>query len=161
MKVLLFTTILFSGLVAGLLYSYSTSVNPGLKTLPGNEYIRAMQSINTAIQNPVFFISFIGLLLLFPFTTYLLYNHVPKGSFYLFALAMAIYFIGVFGITMFFNVPLNEQLARFSLSTASQNEISAMRKLFEKPWNRYHTIRTILSIVSFALTILSVLKQKS
>jgi uncharacterized membrane protein len=69
MKMALFTTILFSGLVAGLLYSYSTSVNPGLKALPDNEYIRAMQSINTAIQNPVFFIAFMGLLLLFPFTT--------------------------------------------------------------------------------------------
>jgi uncharacterized membrane protein len=161
MKVLLFATILFSGLVAGLLYSYSTSVNPGLKALPDNEYIRAMQSINTAIQNPVFFIAFMGLLLLFPFTTYLLYNQVSKNSFYLFALAMAIYFIGVFGVTMFFNVPLNEQLAKFSLSTASQNEISAMRELFEKPWNRYHAIRTILSILSFGLTILSVLKQKS
>ena len=157
----LFTTILFSGLVSGLLYAYSTSVNPGLKSLPDNEYIRAMQSINTAIQNPLFFLSFMGLLLLFPLTSYLLYGQETKSSFYFFALAMVIYFIGVFGITIFFNVPLNEQLAKFSLSTSTQNEISAMRKLFEKPWNNYHTIRTILSIVSFGLTILAVIKHKS
>jgi uncharacterized membrane protein len=61
MKVLLFFTILLSGLVAGLLYAYSCSVNSGLKNLPDAAYLKAMQSINIAIQNPLFFASFLGL----------------------------------------------------------------------------------------------------
>ncbi len=160
MKVFLFTTVLFSGLISGLLYAYSCSVNPGLKSLADKEYIKAMQSINIAIQNPYFFISFMGLLLVFPITTYLLYGHQTSVSFYLFVSAMLIYFVGVFGITMFCNVPLNEKLAKFPISTATTNEISAMRQAFEKPWNRYHRIRTLASIISFGLTILSIIKQK-
>jgi len=65
-NVMLICTIILSGLVAGLLYSYACSVNPGLHKLSDKEYIGAMQSINVAIQNPVFFISFMGSLILFP-----------------------------------------------------------------------------------------------
>ena len=74
--------------------------------------------------------------------------------------ATLIYVIGVFGVTMFGNVPLNEQLAKFSISTATESEIIKMRIAFEKPWNAYHTIRTIASILSFGLTILSIIRGK-
>ena len=160
MKVLLFTTILFSGLVAGLLYAYSCSVNIGLKTLPDAEYIKAMQAINIAIQNPLFFIVFMGLLIVFPITTFQLYGQ-QTNSFYLFPSAMIIYFIGVFTVTICCNIPLNEQLAMFSLLKANENEISKMREAFEIQWNRFHTIRTLASIISFGLTILFIIKQKS
>lgn len=66
-NIIIFLTILFSGLVAGLFYAYSCSVNPGLKALSDVEYLIAMQSINRAIQNPYFFCSFMGLLLCFPY----------------------------------------------------------------------------------------------
>jgi uncharacterized membrane protein len=155
-----FLSLFFSGLIAGLLFSYSCSVNLGLKSLANNEYLKAMQSINLAIQNPFFLISFIGLLLVFPFSTYVLYRAQTATSFYLLHTAMIIYFIGVFGITMFCNVPLNNQLAKFPISSACINDISTMRKNYEKPWNTYHTIRTIASIISFGLTILSIIKQK-
>ena len=160
MKVLLFTTILFSGLIAGLLYGYSCSVNNGLKNLADNEYLKAMQSINVAIQNPWFFIVFMGLLVLFPFLSYRLYSVSVNLSFYLVVAASAIYFIGVFGVTILGNVPLNERLARFDISGVSSTEISAMRQAFERPWNNYHSIRTMASILSFALTILGLIKQK-
>ncbi|MEO6548069.1 MAG: anthrone oxygenase family protein [Ferruginibacter sp.] len=159
MKVLLFTTALLSGLVAGLLYAYSCSVNIGLKTLTNTEYIKAMQSINIAIQNPLFFVSFMGLLIVFPITTFQLFRQQPN-SIYLFVGAMVIYFVGVFGITLFGNVPLNEQLAKFPILKSNDDEISIMRKTFENPWNNFHSIRTVASIVSFALTILFILKQK-
>lgn len=155
-----FLSLFLSGLIAGLLFSYSCSVNPGLKSLGDNEYIKAMQSINLAIKNPYFLISFMGLLLVFPVSTYLMYRQQTDTSFYLMLAAMIIYFIGVFGITMFCNVPLNEQLAKFLISSALANDISTMRQTFEKPWNSYHTIRTIASIISFGLTILSIIKQK-
>jgi uncharacterized membrane protein len=155
-----FLSLFFGGLIAGLLFGYSCSVNPGLKSLAGGEYIKAMQSINLAIQNPYFLISFMGLLLVFPVSTYLLYKHQTAASFYLMLSAMIICFIGLFGTTIFCNIPLNEQLAKFTVSSASANEISTMRQTFEKPWNTYHTIRTIAAIISFGLVILSIIKQK-
>jgi len=160
MKVLLFSSVLLSGLIAGLMYSYSCSVNIGLRVLQNNEYIKAMQSINRAILNPYFFISFIGLLILYPVTAYRLYTNSPDISFYLLLTATLFYFVGVFGITMLGNVPLNNLLDRFTVSNASPEEITGMRLAFEKPWNNYHTLRTVASIISFGLTILSLIKQK-
>lgn len=156
---MLLITLLLSGLVTGLMYAYSCSVNIGLRSLPDAEYIKAMQAINIAIQNPAFFLSFMGLLLMFPVTAY--QQFTQQGNFlYILIIALLIYFIGVFGVTAFGNVPLNNQLAKFQLLTSNRDEIAAMRKAFEKPWNHLHTIRTGAAIISFGLTILYVLKQK-
>jgi uncharacterized membrane protein len=75
--------------------------------------------------------------------------------------AMLIYFVGVFGITIFFNVPLNERLAKISIASVTTDEISKMRQAFEKPWNAYHGVRTCASVISFGLTILAIIKSKS
>lgn len=156
---LVFFTVLFIGLVAGLFYAYSCSVNIGLNKLSDKEYLNAMQSINSAIQNPIFFLTFMGLLILFPITSYQLYQN-QTNAFGLFIAAMGIYFVCVFGVTIFGNVPLNEQLANFSIQTETENEIALMRQTFEKPWNAYHSIRTIASVISFGLTVLFLIKQK-
>ena len=160
MKFFLVATVLLSGLMAGLFYAYSCSVNPGLKMLTDREYIRAMQAINQAILNPLFFLAFLGLIVVFSVTCFQLYGS-QKIAFYWMIAAMLIYVIGVFGTTMFFNVPLNDQLANFSVSTTKPEEISAMRQHFEAPWNAFHSFRTVASVVSFCLTILSLLNYKS
>lgn len=157
---LLFTTVLFSGLVAGLFYSYSCSVNPGLRALSDSGYLHAMQSINFSIQNPVFFLSFLGLLFLYPASAWNLYSSAPSSSFYLMLAASLCYFIAVFGITIFGNVPLNTLLEQFVINEATETERSEMRRLFERPWNTFHLIRTSASVVSFALSILALIKQK-
>ena len=156
----LFITLLFSGLIAGLLYSYSCSVNPGLKALSDTEYLKAMQSINRAIQNPYFFVCFMGLLLLFPLTSWSLYQQHLTRSFYFMLIAAALYFIGVFGITVIGNVPLNDQLDRFVISTSSSEDIAAMRQIFEMPWNLFHLVRTVSAMLSFGFTILALFKYK-
>ena len=159
-NIALFLTILFSGLIAGLLYSYSCSVNIGLNVLPDQQYLKAMQSINRAIQNPYFFICFMGLLLLFPIALWSFYQQHSTVSLYLMLIAASLYFIGVFGITVFGNVPLNDKLDQFVISSASKDEISAMRQAFEISWNKFHFIRTISAILSFGLAILSLFKYR-
>ncbi len=154
-----FLMVLLNGLLAGLLYSYSCSVNPGLKTLTDSEYLKAMQAINIAIQNPVFFASFMGLLFVSPITTYLNFQQ-QKESFYFMFFTTIIYFVGVFGVTIFGNVPLNDQLARFSVSSASSIDTSSIRKTFESKWNTYHSIRTVAAIISFSMSILAIIKSK-
>jgi len=157
---LLFFAVLLSGLIAGLFYSYSCSVNSGLGKLQNLEYLRAMQSINVAILNPVFFLSFLGTLLVLPATAWVSYTQNPSMSFYLLLAASIIYVVGVFAITLAGNVPLNESLATFDLTKASPTELLKMRKSFELTWNRYHSIRAVASVISFALTILSLVKVK-
>lgn len=159
-QLLQFTAVLLTGLLAGLFYGYDCSVTSGLVNLSDSCYLQSFQSINKAIQNPYFFFSFMGSLLVLPVASWLSYSSNNLVSFYMLLLATILYFIGVFGVTIFGNVPLNEQLANFPISTSSETEISAMRKIFEKPWNYYHSIRTIASILAFGLTIFSIIKNK-
>jgi uncharacterized membrane protein len=144
-----------TALIAGLFYAYSCSVNPGLGRLPDTQYIAAMQSINRAILNPLFFASFMGTLILLPISAYQQYSQPVPLRFWLMLSATLIYAIGTFGVTMFGNVPLNNALDKFSLTGASAEDISNARKSFELPWNRLHTIRTIASVASLILVILA------
>jgi uncharacterized membrane protein len=152
--------VLLTGLVAGLFYGYDCSVVKGLGNLQNEDYLQSFQSINKAIQNPYFFISFMGSLFILPLTALLSYKHAGTVTFSILLSATVIYVIGVIGITIFGNVPLNEQLANFSISTATESEISAMRKTFETAWNNYHTVRTVASIITFSLVTFSLLKHK-
>jgi hypothetical protein len=49
---------------------------------------------------------------------------------------------------------------KFTISSATPNEISVMRWTFETEWNKFHLIKTISSILSFGFTIVSVIKYK-
>jgi uncharacterized membrane protein len=153
-------TILTTGLLAGLFYGYCCSVNKGLGNLSDEKYLEAFQSINTAIQNPIFFLSFIGSAFLLLISSYINYQSGISTTFYFSISATFIYFIGVLGITFFYNIPLNEKLNNFNIATATLSEITIMRKIFEKPWNIYHTVRTVASIITFGLSIFSLVKQK-
>ncbi|HYH55923.1 MAG TPA: DUF1772 domain-containing protein [Anseongella sp.] len=157
LKVLLTLTLVLSGLITGLFYAYSCSVNPGLGRLADKDYIRAMQSINRAILNPVFMVSFLGTLVMLPLSCWVWYSdHGPTGEFYLLLAAAVIYAFGV-GVTGLGNVPLNESLDKFSLDTASPEEIRARRKGFELPWNRFHLIRTLSCLAALILVLWAVI----
>src|SRR5690349_17409797 len=150
--ILLFITTTATGLLAGLFYGYSCSVNNGLGDLSDSGYLEAFQSINRNIQNPVFMLTFLGNAILLPLTTILLYKSGPTVSSHYLLIALTVYFIGVLGITIFCNVPLHDQLDSYQIRSASLEELSVIRKSFEEPWNRFHAIRTIAAIVSFGAT---------
>lgn len=152
--------VLTTALMAGLFYSYSCSVNPGLAKLPDSEYLAAMQSINRAILNPAFFAAFFGALVLLPLAAWLNYNPLNVWRFRLLAVAALLYAAGLFGVTVFGNVPLNEMLDKFDVANASATDISVMRQKFEQPWNRYHAMRTYAVLASLAIAILACLARE-
>ena len=158
-NILLVTTATTTALMAGLFYAYSFSVNPGLNRLSDTAYVAAMQSINRAILNPVFFAGFMGTALLLPLCTYSNYTQPLSMRFWFLLAATVVYLVGVMGVTMAGNVPLNEALDSFNLSSASASEIAAQRIAFEMPWNRLNTIRTIASILAVIFTILACLNS--
>lgn len=155
------TAVLLSGLVAGLFYGYDCSVTKGLAQVQPDAYLQSFQAINKAIQTPYFFVSFLGCLLLLPVATWLSRGQGQHADFYLLLSATLIYYTGVFGVTIMGNIPLNERLANFPLATATENEKTAMRNVFEHTWNLYHRIRTVASVVAFVLTIAALVKQKN
>ena len=150
-----------TALIAGLFYSYSCSVNLGLGKLNDEGYIRAMQSINREILNPLFFASFIGTLLLLPISTWLQYKYGSSASFYLVLAAAIVYAVGTFGVTMFGNVPLNNVLDKFNVASASVADMASQRATFELQWNKLHTIRTIANVISLVLVIIACIKSNT
>lgn len=144
-----------TALIAGLFYAYSCSVNAGLGRLPDTGYLAAMQAINREILNPLFFMSFMGTLILLPLATWLQYGHPVSPRFYLLLAATLVYGIGTFGVTIIGNVPMNNALDAFNIQAASAEEISQHRTLFEKPWNKLHSIRTIANAIALILVLVA------
>jgi uncharacterized membrane protein len=156
--ILLIITATVTALIAGLFYAYSCSVVLGLGKLSDAEYLKSMQSINREILNPVFFLSFMGTAFLLPISTFFYRGQNPV--FLLLLLATLAYLIGVFAVTMFGNVPLNDQLAQFDIANSSAEAIKEMRSKFEDRWNFLNNIRTFFSVITIILTICACIWNK-
>lgn len=156
-NIILIATATAAALMAGLFYAWSVSVMPGLARISDRGFMESMQSMNRAILNPVFFMGFMGTLLLLPVSSFLHYSQ-PLSARFLFLLAATIvYAAGVFGVTMFGNVPLNNALEAFHLQGASEEAIAAQRAAFEGRWNSLNTIRTLSAILTIVLVIMACL----
>lgn len=150
-----------TGLSAGLLYAYQVSVIPAFKTLSDDEYIAAMQSINVAIQNPVFGFNFLGTAIFLPIAAYLHRSTPGSLRFKLLVAATLLYIVGTLGITIGANVPLNDTLAKFSLQSSTPKQVATARAAFQDPWNDWHMIRTFASIGSLILVIVACLSPST
>jgi uncharacterized membrane protein len=148
---LLFASGLLTALTAGTFFAYSISVNGGLHRLKDGEYIRAMQSINVVIQNPLFFLVFIGPIVLLPLVAFM--HGVGSSQFLDLIAASVVYIVGSFGLTIFGNVPLNDKLAKVDSEHIGDAELAKARVAFEKPWNLLHEIRTVASVIALALVL--------
>ena len=153
------TSILLTGLLAGLLFGYQCSVINGLGALGNKDYLSAFQSINKAIQNPVFFISFMGSLIVLPIACYLAYKNGQSDLLPYLLFATVVYTIGVFGITIVCNVPLNDMLDGLNIQSATDVQLQDMRSKFEIGWNKWHLVRTVAAIASFVALIIPLLKR--
>jgi len=150
-----------TGLSAGLFFAWSFSVMPGLARIPDVAFIAAMQSMNRAILNPTFFVVFMGPLFLLPLSTYLSYSGAMSLRFWLLAGAAAVAGVGVFGITMAGNVPMNEALDVFDMGSASAEQIAARRAAFEGRWVFLNNIRTAFAALSLILGLTAVILSSS
>lgn len=153
---ILFGGVILTGLSAGLFYAWSVSVIPGTKNVTDSVYLQTMQSINRAILNPAFFMSFFGSVLFLGLAS--LYQFQMNSlAFWLMLAATIVYLLGTFGVTAFGNVPLNDQLDVMDLVHTGQNQMAEFRSFYEENWNRLHQIRTVFAVLAFALSILSIM----
>lgn len=149
--------ILTTGLSAGLFYAWAVSVIPGTKNIPDKSYLEAMQAINKAILNPGFFIIFFGALLLMSCSAYLQFKTNTGLPFWMIICGVVAYLAGTIGVTVFGNVPMNETLDLVNLNALSMEELKLTRQSYEGRWNKFHMLRTLFSVASFILLIMSVL----
>jgi len=151
-NILLIVTATTTALMAGLFFSYSISVSLGLGKLNDKEFLNAMQNINREIQNIPFFICFFGTLIMLPIISFV---HYKQPSFLLHLTATLFYLVGVFAVTAFVNVPLNNKLELFDLTSSSNESARQMRNIFEDRWNFWNDIRSLSSLCSVFFVILA------
>jgi uncharacterized membrane protein len=138
-----------AGVVAGVFYAFSTFVMKALSRLPPGEGAAAMRSINVAVINPLFLGLFLGTAVVCAATaTGALLQWDRAGSGWLLA-GSAFYLIGVFAVTLLFNVPLNDALA-----TAQPDHRAPQWTDYLTRWTTWNHVRTLAGIAAaVALTL--------
>lgn len=157
--IVLMLGILFTGLTAGLCFTWSNAITPGIGKLDNLGFLQAFQAMNRTIINRSFLITFFSPVVLLFVNAYLHRNAHPS-TFWSFLIAAVLFFIGIGLITVFKNVPLNEILDKTVLENLSAIELKDLRTKFEQPWNRWHIQRTVTSFIAFALLLIGVIYNK-
>ena len=154
---LLVASIVASGLVAGLLFGWLVSVIPGTSRVDDRTYVSTMQSINVAIINPPFVITFMLTPLVLAIAAAVEYRAGRHRRAITLLSAAAVYVVGVMVVTGVGNVPLNNTLDAVDIDSVGDTELHADRTGYETPWNRWHTLRTAAAAVAFGLAVSSTL----
>jgi len=118
-----------------------------LAELPASQGIAAMQRINVVVLNPLFLGVFIGttLLSLVCVVVSVLPWSTPRSP--LLLASGLLYLVGSFVVTVAFNVPRNERLARLD---SVSSEASAYWPTYVREWTRWNHVRTVASVASAA-----------
>lgn len=140
-------TALGAATVGGVFYGFSTFVMKALAQLPAAQGVAAMQRINIVVINPWFMGALMGTLLL---SIACVVVAVMAGSAALLAGGL-LYALGTFGVTMAFNVPRNNRLAR--LDPAS-SDAAAYWPTYVREWTRWNHVRTAAALVAAACAVL-------
>ena len=150
----LFAATLLIGLTAGLCFTWGNAVTPGIGQLDDLSYLQAFQRMNRSIENPLFFAVFFGSFVV-GIAAIFANKEVSPEHFRLVTLAIGMYFLGVVVVTIVGNVPFNQILDKTDLTNSSLAELRTLRNRFENPWNRFHLIRILTAMISFALLIIA------
>lgn len=135
LQLALWVAIVSYGLMAGIYFTFSVFVMRSLKSLPDDMAVACMNSINTVILKSAFMPLFFGssvlafLLIVAGFQSLMPAWAIASGL---------IYLLGMLGITVMFNVPLNKQLQ--SVTTENQSLIWNHYALY---WTRWNHVRTL------------------
>ena len=146
MTLLLVAALTGAGLVTGLLFAFSNVVLRALAALPPAEGMATMQRINAWILNPLF----LGLFLGTPLLCLLLLLGAVTGWYaamnWLVVAGALLYLEGPFGVTVLFNVPLNNRLA-----DATPEQAASVWPAYRRNWQRWNHLRTAMGAAAIAL----------
>lgn len=139
-----------TGLAAGSFFVFSCAVMPALARSGDRTYVEVMRNINDVIQNPAFFASFVGALVLTAVAAWQ-QRRVPGVRIWVYA-ALGAYTLA-FLLTSGVNVPLNNGLAQTA-------DPANARAAFEGPWVVWNDVRAALCTVSLAFLVPACLARR-
>lgn len=139
----LLVAIVLNGVLAGLFFSFSIAIIPGLRRSDDDTYVRSFRAINAAILNPMFLLVFcLAPLSALGAVVAPLWSGGAESLGWL--VIGAVCSVLTFIITAGVNVPLNNALDKAEIDTEAQRR--AVRQRFESRWNRWNHVRTLTSI---------------
>lgn len=141
------------GLIAGVFFAFSSFVMSALARLEAPQGIAAMQSINIAVISPSFMVAFMGtaLICLLLAISSLLKWRQPAAPYIL--IGSLLYLVGTFGVTVVFNVPLNDALAKVAPSSVEGAKLWARYLSQWTVWNHVRTVGAIASAAAFTISL--------
>ena len=141
--------ILAYGLVGGVFLAFSDFIMRSLSLTGGTGGVEVMQLINREVFRWVFMGLFLGMaaasLVIAVYGGFL----IGGGPGTLMMMAGLVYFAGCFGVTVFFNVPMNEVLAGMDPSSEATRDYWTGTYL--PRWTFWNTVRTMACALSAAL----------
>jgi uncharacterized membrane protein len=147
-------TLALTGAMAGVFYAFSIAVMPGLDGIQAEHAIRAMQSINRKILNPVFLATFVLAPVAAAVTGGLLLWLGQTAAAVVCFLAAVTYVLGTFVPTVVVNVPMNEGLDSADVPT-DPDAAARLWSDYSTRWTRWNTARAVFSALSLLLVGLS------
>lgn len=147
--------ILAYALVGGVFLAFSDFIMRSLAMIGGHGGVEAMQVINREVFRWVFMTLFLGLaavsVVIAAYGAFALTG--SAGT--LIMLAGVVYLIGCFGITVFFNVPMNQALAGMEMTGASTRDY--WFQTYVPRWTFWNSVRTMACAVSAALLLIGLI----
>ena len=147
-----------SGLMGGLLFAFSNFVMKALLEQPPASAIRTMQAINLTIVNPLFLSVFLGTALAAAILAVTALLRLSTQGMPLLLAGAALFLLGTFGVTMIFNVPLNNQLAVQDPNTAAAAQFWLA---YVSKWMMWNHVRTVASLAATVCLILAIHQGRS
>ncbi len=135
------------GLLAGVLFAFSSAVMKALGRIPAPQGIAAMQSINITVINPWFMGSFFGPVPICVAVIVLTALEWEEPEVFYRLAGSALYVIGTILVTIAFNVPRNDALAAVDPESAD-GENYWRRYLAE--WTAWNHVRTAAALAAAA-----------
>lgn len=154
--VLTFAAAIGSGVVAGIFFAFSSFVMEALGRIASESGIAAMNAINITVYNPGFMFAFMGtaaVCLALAAGSYSLWKSLDGK---LLLAASLIYIIACVGVTMLFNVPLNEALAAAAPGTQEEADLWTR---FLSDWTFWNHVRTVAALVSAIMFIIGLIRR--
>ena len=139
----LYIALALFGLMAGFFYAYSVSVMPGLDQAAPAVAVEAMQGINRAVRNPVFFVTFFLTPAVALGAAALQLRAGTRAAAVWLALAIGVYGLGAMLPTVLVNVPLNEALA-----AAGPPAVEQAWQDYAPQWSAFNDLRTGAALVA-------------
>ncbi|MEL7117503.1 MAG: anthrone oxygenase family protein [Pseudomonadota bacterium] len=147
--------ILAYALVGGVFLAFSDFIMRALALTGGQGGVEAMQVINREVFRWIFMVLFLGMAALsLVIAGYGAFGVAGTPGAFILAAGL-IYFIGCFGVTIVFNVPMNEALAGMDMSSEATRDY--WLQTYVPRWTFWNSVRTAASAIAAALLLFGLL----